>query len=965
MHGEQGFDPLAAKLEAIQALADSAKISDAVARGKLNSYLGRTGLSLKTKRGKIPEWAKHHLEITKQLETAVKELNAQTKIPKDVLRNVITAKQLQKAIKKNQAVSPETLEILQQCQETSSDLAEKVNYRGLLEINKALKEDRKYLDPNRLITGEKKDIPIENYRMEWHLNLGLLMNVYNRTEDPELKRKLSFLALNYLAKAAPINIREIRAPSDVLDRLEDLFQLGLFQKMSVYHREVSTFENAVRAEVFRSIAPAASEAAPLLLTDASDISILLPTKFSLLSTTAKKDEELKETWKSELADHFITYFDKQAHSKDVFKSFLDPPVVIDLTQLAGDIQVNHEDFQRNFDRYETLMDQAITEVVQKIKGERSNLIKDGEEEKKLEAFIRANLICISLTTIKEVACVKVLPMFYNPKFFEKYCPQEQNDRNFFCLEMKNDKESYSKYKLNEFATHTGIRLGGVRAREQIFNFMDLHSLVARAPAILGGEGQIVEYEKRGSNPLYFAKKSDLLNNALFTRFENRFSVPETVPPHATVLGDSTVQLVKGLLTEIDERKWIELNADPDTRQILQTTLYRLTQHLAQAENNIENFTKFSQAIELIHSELATVLALTSPFKEEEFSQIYQENQLQFIPEELSDHVKVGVAKSAMNVFAGINAAIQEHQPDLQRAYGDGTYFEEVQFIGDNRSINEVLGNPSIGHIDLYVSEFNHNINIDIKHNVYKPGNVQGDIETILKAKPDTQQLTVAIDCTIDFNQSDKVKTLLEHFSQEIQEGKLNFIFFRSGQKFDMLGMDNYYGGLFYMVNNGDKKWKPFDALTTHEAYKTDPLSVQWFSLVNKYAPNSVDAYRRQIFENTRNVLDQIPENLKPGKNPHIKVCKVAKDMEPAFIDIKLLGKEINSKKIETLLVKTFDAHRAKIHLRGSFGFNHANLNVIPGLKSGLNIRINPGIDPKEVEILVEFLNELSKMVASL
>jgi len=362
--------------------------------------------------------------------------------------------------------------------------------------------------------------------------------------------------------------------------------------------------------------------------------------------------------------------------------------------------------------------------------------------------------------------------------------------------------------------------------------------------------------------------------------------------------------------------------------------------------------------------MATLLALTSPFKEDEFAKIYVE-QLDFVPNELRGYAKVGVTKSAMNAFAGINAAVKSVQPEMQRAYGEGSYFEEVGFIGSNRSAQEVMQNPSIERVDLYVGEFNHNINVDPSHSHYTPGDIQGDVASLLQAKPKTEHLTVAVDCTIDFIHSDKAKQLLERFSKEIKEGKLNFVFFRSGQKFDMLGMDNYYGGAFFMINNGAEYWKGFDDLLSRDSFKTDSLSQQWFCLINQCAPQATDAYRKQIFDNTRMILSQMPEVLKPGNNDEVRISTVAQGMDPCFIDIKLTGKKIKSWDIEELLYPKFIEHQAKIHFRGSFGFYHANVNFINGPGGKVNVRINPGLNPEEVQYIVDFLKELAEKVKSL
>src|SRR5688500_20208753 len=103
-------------------------------------------------------------------------------------------------------------------------------------------------------------------------------------------------------------------------------------------------------------------------------------------------------------------------------------------------------------------------------------------------------------------------------------------------------------------------------------------------------------------------------------------------------------------------------------------------------------------------------------------------------------------------------------------------------------------------------------------------------------------------------------------------------------------MDNYYGAPFYMINNGDKHWKEFNTLLKSSAYKTDPLSMQWFCLANKYAFKAMEDYRKAVFNNAEKILASVPEELKPGNNSKIRVSLVAKGkdaMDAAFIDIKL------------------------------------------------------------------------------
>lgn len=962
-----------AQLAPLVKLSKDVEESDAVVKGKMSSFLGKIVLWFAFKVGFIPKWAKHHITITKQFDAALKKLKASkhAHIPPEVLKNAKTPSQLAAAIaqaEKDQ-MPPELLAVLSKSLASVSHLVQKLPMERVIDILESSVGSGKSVDPSKLLVGSDSSREIPSYREEWHLNLGLLMDVYQKTDDPAVKKQISFLALNYLAKAAPINIREIFGlDPGMIAEMEERFQFGLFQAMGEYHRERSTFEVLVQDEIKAVLAPQLSASGSPVLTDTADISILLPAYFSVVRTTPEtNDQQLKAIWTNDLTDHLIRHLDQQREASQPLEGLINPPIVIDLTGLLGDIQTagdpeKSEELEVRLKRYELLMDAAVSAAVQKIKMQRPKLFEDPENEKKLELFIRMNLICICTSKVKEMSFIKAVPLFNRPEEIEKHVTGP--DLRKSARKSLAARDMYVLVTLQSFVNLTGLRLGAVRGREQIFNFMDLERLLKRAPDTLQGSGQIVDYAVQGKNVLYFPDPSAVTRSALLTRLERHYvtdAAIEKVPPHARVLALSAFQLIKGLMGEIDQDKWIALNANPDTREIIQTSLFRLMLHLGHAENQMHDFAKFTHAMELVHCELATLLAIVSPFKENDFPAIYKK-QLDCVPSELAPFVKVGIAKSAMNIFAGINAAVKSGYPDLQRVHEAHSYYEEVNLIGANRTTADVLANSEIKRVDLYVGEFNHNINIDPTLQRYRPGDIQGEVDALLKAKPDTKHMTVAVDCTIDFIHSDKAKALLTHFSKEIKDGKLNFVFFRSGQKFDMLGMDNYYGGTFFMVNNGAAHWKPFDDLLTHDAFKTDPLSIQWFCLVNKYAPQATDAYRRQIFTNTRQVLDRVPEILLPGGNPHVRVNKVDAAMDPCFIDIKVSKNWMSDDEIEVLFHHTFASHKAKSHTRSSFGFYHPNLLAIKDTEGRMSIRVNPGLDPAEVGVHVEFLEELAKRV---
>lgn len=917
----------------INLLSQAAEASSTQVKTNLESRWGRLYSWWQYQKGEVPDWVKHHIKITKQLENAVAHLDAQGK-----------------------AIPPDIVKALEHSRHYVNETAKIIDAKAFLEL---IRPPEAQIDKHRLLRGGAT--PIKDPQFEWHLNLGLLMGVYKTTEDPQLKKQISFLALNYLAKAAPISIKDIDPEAA---ELEEMFDLGFFSEPMIYHREHTTFESFM-SEKLSSIFAKAS-VGPFFLTDNIEFEHLFPLSFSPIH----EGSEINDMSQA-LLQHFNQYGDTG------YNHYMKLPLLFDFSnKLDQLIQTNGDEgkeaaFKAELEKLESALEILINQTIENLKLQKPGLFKNEEDEQKMRVFIKANISCICRSQVESIGVLKALPFFADIKHFElpsdvsSFLGRKKIQRSLDRL-IIGDKFGKEDSYFRSFANQTGLRIGGVSARAKIFDFIDIESLIKKQ----GLGHQLVEYAVPASRDRpAFQKKSEITETVLFKRFETRLASEELAREHpsAVILGKATLQLLNGLLTnEITPEVWERLNNNPQTCAIIQTSLYRLMQHLANAENNLTNFTKFTQAIELAHYEIATLLTLASPFKAADFESIYKQ-QLTVIPDRLKgSNIRAGLAKSAMNVFAGINAALGKKSPE--KAYGEGSYFEQIAFIGDNRTTKNMVENNDIRAIDLFVGEFNHNINIHGDHTTYTPTNIIEEVETLLKAKPDTQHLTVAVDCTIDFNDSPKVKELLNRFSKEIQDGKLNFVFFRSGQKFDMLGMDNYYGAPFFMVNNGAKQWEGFSQLLTAPAYQTDPISLQWFSLVNKYAPESLDAYRKMIFDNTKAILAQVPEALKPksDENQRVRISTVEGGMEASFIDIKIRGNNPTKIKdiLEKELYKRFAERGSKIHSRGSFGFYHPNINVIadPTDNKPRNLRINPGLNPEDNEIIIEFLRDIPELL---
>ena len=158
----------------------------------------------------------------------------------------------------------------------------------------------------------------------------------------------------------------------------------------------------------------------------------------------------------------------------------------------------------------------------------------------------------------------------------------------------------------------------------------------------------------------------------------------------------------------------------------------------------------------------------------------------------------------------------------------------------------------------------------------------------------------------------------------------------------MLGMDNYYGAPFWMVNNGGPQWREFDRLFNSETYHTDDLTNQWFCLIHQYASYAVDAYKAQYFANARALVDMIPPDIRPGGKSanYVRASTFDSDADTTFIDLKFFRRfgtaDQNFKKhreMENLFINKALKYGVRFETRGSFGFYYPNWIEIPSRRT--------------------------------
>jgi hypothetical protein len=437
-------------------------------------------------------------------------------------------------------------------------------------------------------------------------------------------------------------------------------------------------------------------------------------------------------------------------------------------------------------------------------------------------------------------------------------------------------------------------------------------------------------------------------------------------PHEILLVKGTLQVLEGLLTNLTEAKWNEIIGSPTRSMVVQLSFLKIKKQLEILLDKKEIY--FFNIVEQIHADLSTLLEIFAPFSAKDFPAIYRDALT--IPADLRPFTSCGVHAAGMTNLTGIFKAAEKSVGSAPRVlYGENTYFECINVAEriSKASPVEKASEEDFQQVDLILSQFNPVLRrIDFEIAEYKVEKIAETVHRALNTQRE-KPLTLALDCTLDFIDSPRVSKLLQEFQREIKMGVLNLICYRSGLKFDIFGMDNYCGAPFFMIHNQDKKWADFDLILNAPALQTDSLSLNWFCLAYKCAQDQLELYRKQIFDNTRALLNKIPKRLLDMKRGNYRVIPVEEGANSSFIDIKVFG-PFHAMRGGVLAggclyLKCMEDGHLIFYPRPSLGFYHPNFTMI-FCDNFTTIRLTLGLDPAQVDLLAKSIEMIDSLNGS-
>lgn len=436
-------------------------------------------------------------------------------------------------------------------------------------------------------------------------------------------------------------------------------------------------------------------------------------------------------------------------------------------------------------------------------------------------------------------------------------------------------------------------------------------------------------------------------------------------PHASLnvkrQAKATANLIAGLARHDIDEACAKKNLTP----FLQMAYFVLGNAMHMAMDNKDNVVEFNNQIELIHQVLQSILEVAQPYgpRALEASTVAGLKNSHILPAALSDP-KVHLKSSAMHCFSSVLSAVekQKGQTALNVAVIKDSYYETQDVIkGANKHKTAVLDlddfnkNPANAvrnlknmPLDVFICEFHHNTQLE-KHE-YSPIKVREQIKEIItqnKGHP----VTIVIDNTIGLEHSEELRTLLADvdIQKSIQGGKLNLVLLRSAQKYDMLGQDNYYGGITTTFN-APESFAAFNTRMDDPADQLVGFNYQGLAHIHTHAQAEVDAYRSALAQNTDLLYKQLlAKGVTVGETEEYDI-QIAKRNDQNIPFIHIRGATTES------LFEFAQEKGLALTDRASFGFSNANITAFDD-----GLRLNLGLeDEHAIEQYAQFIADAQK-----
>lgn len=761
----------------------------------------------------------------------------------------------------------------------------------------------------KALSGNKE----EPNHLLWHLNAAILLDqMFLKDIDEATKHRLKLLLLHGYSKAAPL-------PANLEDGygiqksplLKNVFFGGL--DPARYHR---SSKNELLEVIYKAYAKKMEVSAgeEVTLVHSSLIREVIARETRIMHYDIRNQAEMKQKIVKALENRASDLQKFYRPGKGI------KPLVFDITDLLKAASKDHKDMKKFMNLLQNICDEFI-------RGRQFNFPEN-----------------ILLENIQLMACTA-------------YQGQDLIVSKWLKPAMK----GYEK-ALDTMMTYSGFRLSPDQAKEAWLNIADLEEILAELmlPAA-------VLTTPSFAPPRAVKNFQEFLAQPLVKKFK-MLSESSNAPPYLKVLPIATCRLLEGFATVKVDQKFEEKGI----QNLLQFSYYLIQESMRNAIFRKDDPVAFYNCIELIHQQIQTLLAICEPCDKDSLADSVREKLLAepnpTLPKELGKplvYLKPSAMHCVSSAFAGAVAQTKKDKgiDQLNVVVLKDCYFETVgasqkdnthntSFLCGEKFKKEGIDHAFVGErpnqpIDLMVGEFHHNISL--KTSVYSPENILEQIKALKQKGMLAKKFTLILDTTIDLEISEDIRNFLADatIKQMIQDGQLNVVLLRSSQKFDMFGLDNYYGGITISLNN-PSFFNEFNQRMNVVEDQLTGLSYQGVAHLQKWGGSSLDDYRSAVMENNHKLYNKLPPQAiyKEGSKNLYQVARI-EDKRTMFLDI-IFNPSHEKFRQEWIwrFMKMAKEEQIPIPCRDSFGFMTTNLVILQD-EDNLKIRLTVGLDSEK------------------
>jgi hypothetical protein len=454
----------------------------------------------------------------------------------------------------------------------------------------------------------------------------------------------------------------------------------------------------------------------------------------------------------------------------------------------------------------------------------------------------------------------------------------------------------------------------------------------------------------------FSKLPDISTRAL---------IAYLVPP--------TVRLLKGLKSLSLEQRF----ADHGLTPLLQWGLNSIAASMREAVEARGSTVAFENRMRLIHAELGTLLQVPGSFTHSDFAAAMLKNSAAiFNGLDAALTPRFHLQNGGMRCLDTIRSAclrqkVADTKDASARLVAVGQrhmYFQNAYILFDRRedrllfeytndwktaaeALRTTLGDRKI---DLFVGEFHHNADDEIGDYC------SNDLTALLAYFIENDMVAPSFTMTVDDTLRDDAK--LRELGREqdrlrTESKRVNLVAYRSLQKYDFLGMDNYNGGSIMERNDGS--FPAFSEMLASARHHAD-ASLQAATYLQMVIGEDMEKYREFIFHSARRMISPddpiaFPEEMfaAPDSPQPLRVAPASEDSRIGFVHLSLrpgLAQALRELSFSfPNQIKAIFAQLAAespdefpIMIRAGFGFPLTN---IVSLKDDL--RMTPGLEGDE------------------